>query len=721
MSSSDKNSGKHLPLSKRQKTIIQMLTRMAGKPVTIATISEKLGVSSRTVLREMPVIERWLDDNDFRFVRKPGVGLTVSEDAESLALLEELLEVQDIVPMYSRQERRRQILGELFFYDEPVKAYVFTSKYHISEGTLYEDLDSLGSWLKDYDIKIIRKQGTGIFLSGSELSYRQAIANAVFEFIDVEKIFGLLSDYFTVEKQADLLSKNLLLSFLDFQTLNFVKKVMKKSEKQQGVKYTDNGYIGLVVRISLMIYRVRNGKNILFPAKEAEQLQAIPEYSAANKIADEIEEQLLLKISVLERCYIAMKLASARIWTGALDMIDPIDIVNIRVIVMSMVALVEQQTGLPFRSCSGMIDDLVSHINSIVNRKTINMEEVNEHTETVKENYPEIYRAVESACELLKEFIYTKKLPEAEIGYISMHFAAAAEQLQEYDEKIIVVVVCPAGIGSSKMLIANLKRSFHNIEVRKGISAFDIDVEKLKQEGVDLILTTTPIHIDFPCLCVSTVLKTQDKLLIQSEIEAINRNRIHLKTRRKFGEEQNGTISLEAIYRMSLIGIEIVEILSNMEICRKDCVNGIHELIESVSMVFPEYSKKEMNQIVINLKKREELGGTYIPGMDICLLHCRTEVVRHSRFRYLQLVHPFAGEQGMIRGAVVMLAPVTEPDRICSEPISRLSALLVEEQGFLQALQRGDKTAAVAFAKEALVKYYQKETLKQKGGDRYEK
>lgn len=718
MPASDKK-GKHAPLSKRQKTIIQMLTKMAGKPVTIATISEKLGVSSRTVLREMPMIERWLDDNDFQFVRKPGVGLTVNEDAEHLALIEELLDVQDIVPMYSRQERRRQILGDLFFFNEPVKAYVFTSKYHISEGTLYEDLDALGGWLKDYNIKIVRKQGTGIYLSGDELSYRQAVASAIFEFIDVEKIFGLISDSYTKEKQNDLLSQNLLLRFLDSKTIHFVKDILKRCEEKQGIKYTDNGYSGLVVRISLMIYRLKCGNPIGIPMHELNQLQLMQEHATADYIADEIEKELGLSVSIEERCFITLKLASTRILIRSVESLDPVATVNIRVVVMSMVAFVEQATDLPFRSCSDMIDDLVSHVDSLINRFTAKVKSNNEHIEAVKENYPDIYDAVTSACEVLREFIYPKELPEIEIGYLSMHFAAAAEKLQEYDQKILVAVVCPAGIGSSKMLAANLKRSFHNIEVVKNLSLFDIDTVQLKKEGVDLILTTTSLRVDFPCLCVSTVLKTQDKLLIQSEIEAINRNRIQKKNNlrlRKIAEK----MSLDMIYRCSLIGIEIAEIIKNMEICQKESVSDMSDLIESSVGVFTEFDADQKKRVIDNLKKREELGGTYIPGMNICLLHCRTDVVSHSRFRYLKLMNPLIISQGNINGAVIMLAPMTEPDRVCSEPISRLSALLVEEKGFLQALQSGDKPAAVAYAEEELVKYYKKETQKQKGGDRYE-
>ena len=82
-------------LSKRQKSIIRTLVQMKGRPVTVAAISEKLAVSNRTVLRELPSVEKWLDENDFHFIKKRGTGLAIVEDLETYGLLEELLYIEN--------------------------------------------------------------------------------------------------------------------------------------------------------------------------------------------------------------------------------------------------------------------------------------------------------------------------------------------------------------------------------------------------------------------------------------------------------------------------------------------------------------------------------------------------------------------------------------------------------------------------------------------------
>ena len=68
-------------LTKRQKLIIEMLAAFnADDPITIQAISEKLKLSSRTVLREMPRINEWFEENDFKLVKKPRIGMYVDED-----------------------------------------------------------------------------------------------------------------------------------------------------------------------------------------------------------------------------------------------------------------------------------------------------------------------------------------------------------------------------------------------------------------------------------------------------------------------------------------------------------------------------------------------------------------------------------------------------------------------------------------------------------------
>ena len=695
---------KRATLTTRQKSIIRILTRMDGRPITVAVISEKLGVSTRTILREVPAIEKWMSDNDFNFERKPGVGMLVGEAPETLRFIEELLDADNLVPMYSRQERRKHILGELLFSDEPVKSLVFTSKYKISDGTLSEDLDVLDTWLRDHSVQIIRRPGLGIFAEGTELAIRQAISNAVLEFCDVERIPGLITQGTSDDEKMQSLSREPLLVFLTPQLLRFSIRILKETEARLNIYYTDSGQIALIVRIALSIYRIRSGHSLTELNMDMDGLRGLSELPTAKLIAFEIEKQFDLEVNAKEKIYLAMHLSATRILSRGSSFSDPLQALNIRQVVMAMTSVAEQLTGIPFKSDSTLINDLVSHSSMTEKQLELNLVSRVTYTEDLKRTYPEIYAAAETACEVLREWVQPRVIHDAEIGLIAMHFAASAERYQNSKQKVSVAVVCPTGIGSSRMLAATLTGAFHNLEVRKVISAFSIDTQALRDNGIDLIISTTDLHIDFPYIVVEKVLKAQDKLLVSQEIDRIGKEK--LQRRIQQGGRHAMIMDVDDIRRTSEIGAEIVEILNHFRVVRQARAENIRQMMEMAASVFagPE---EDIRRLADCFQEREKLGATYIPDMQICLFHGACDLVEHSRFGFLVLDEPLATTETLIRGAVIMVVPESFRDSYRVEPAGRLSALLVEDERFLQALQRGDEAAGFNLAREALVKYFQ--------------
>ncbi|MFR2288815.1 MAG: hypothetical protein ACLS69_03225 [Butyricicoccus sp.] len=61
-----------------QKLIDRLLTLPQGW-VTAVMLAESIGVSRRTVLRELPSVEQWIAAAGYRFVRSPGQGLLLDE------------------------------------------------------------------------------------------------------------------------------------------------------------------------------------------------------------------------------------------------------------------------------------------------------------------------------------------------------------------------------------------------------------------------------------------------------------------------------------------------------------------------------------------------------------------------------------------------------------------------------------------------------------------
>ena len=114
----------------------RLLIRLAELPsmwITAAALGESIGISRRTVMRELPGMEHWLQDAGYRFVRNPGQGVRLLEnDARRNALHAQLTQTR--APL-SRTERIDRLLSLLFAANQPVKAQWLAHRLDVSEHT----------------------------------------------------------------------------------------------------------------------------------------------------------------------------------------------------------------------------------------------------------------------------------------------------------------------------------------------------------------------------------------------------------------------------------------------------------------------------------------------------------------------------------------------------------------------------------------------------------
>lgn len=74
-------------LSANARRLIGQLLSLPQGWVTAETLAESIGVSRRTVLRELPAVEQWMQAAGARFTRSPGKGLLLDEPPQRRELL----------------------------------------------------------------------------------------------------------------------------------------------------------------------------------------------------------------------------------------------------------------------------------------------------------------------------------------------------------------------------------------------------------------------------------------------------------------------------------------------------------------------------------------------------------------------------------------------------------------------------------------------------------
>lgn len=695
-------------LTSRQKSIIQILVKSTiNNPVTILKIAEKLELSSRTVLREMPKVEEWLHENEFKFIKKPGVGLVIDENLESRQFILELLDMENVEKDYSKEQRKKMILIELLSAKEPLKLFYFTSKLNVSEGTISNDLDNVEDWLKTFNISMIRKPGLGIYIEGKENNYREAIVNILYDNLEENKIIELLRG--TVEdsknKKLELAIENRLLNFIDKTISNNIENVLSNLENEFHVKFADSAYIGLIVHLSLVIQRIKNNENIVMDKESLEKLMILPEFKIGQKIVKGLEEIFKIKIPKDEIGYITMHLKGARLRLSKIsnEFENNLSNLDIKQVASYIINKIEEEFNVNISGNGNLIKDLTNHLGPAISRLTMKLNIRNPLLKDIKQNYSEIYTACENACDILKDITGSLKIPESEIAYITMHIAAALEKNIK-SEKVAVVTVCPTGVGTSKLLAANIENEFDNVEVKSTISALNINEDELRENEIDLIISTIGLNINYKYVCVSPILSDQDKELLKHTINNISKKKKY--TRIINNNKVNNNCDKNEIKEITELGLEITELLSEVKLIEINSIDSVKQLIKQASAIF---AKNEEEAIIIegSLIRREEIASTYLHEINAMLLHCKSENVSRCKFGAIRMNKEFTENEKYIRIGILMLIPIN-PTKIQLNMMGEISGALIESKSLINILKNGDKNEINRQLEEILSTFYRK-------------
>jgi mannitol/fructose-specific phosphotransferase system IIA component (Ntr-type)/galactitol-specific phosphotransferase system IIB component len=106
------------------------------------------------------------------------------------------------------------------------------------------------------------------------------------------------------------------------------------------------------------------------------------------------------------------------------------------------------------------------------------------------------------------------EMPDEEKGYIAMYIAASLEKIKQLSKRK-VVVICPMGVATSKLLYYKLTNEIPEIEIVQVGSIKELEEGEI-QQIVDLIISTVPLSgVKIPHVVVSPFLRTEDKKLIK--------------------------------------------------------------------------------------------------------------------------------------------------------------------------------------------------------------
>ena len=670
-------------MEQRTRDILRLLLQEKNFQKT-ADIAAKLAVSAKTVSRQLSKVEEALNKVGLQLEKKSGAGLLIiGSEVKRYALLKQMQTGDK--SEYTPSERRSIIISKLLSSREPIKLFVLSSAVHVTDSTISNDLDKLELWFREAGLKLLRKPGLGVSLLGDERDLRRAIVRYIYEHVGEERLLNLMQDNLPDEPVAQV--SKFLLELIDAGEWRRLEQMIRVTENDLGYKLSDNAFIGLVVHLSLVVRRIKHHEAITVDDESFTRLKGSREFTAAKKLAEQIAVASGLEVPDSEVCYITMHILGARsryssASLGTISMMDNFRLVTLARQIMKRAAKI---TGRDIEKNQSLLAGLVNHLAPSISRLKMHMDIRNPLLGEIERHYPELM-SLTKKCVVEVEAEVGGALPDSEIAYIAMHLGAALSDSEKFLHAVHrVVVACPTGMGTSRLLASRLRANFPTLKIVGEVPILDINSDYIAAKDFDFIISTVPIaRADKPVLVVSAALLAEDIKKIDAELARQNKQFLasaeELEPRPPF---------MEGLAKMNSYGRSIMELMTNYFFVREN-ISNINDACSLAGKIAgdDEPSRLEISKALL---LREDKGSTLIIGKHMILLHCKSAAVKASAFGILQLGegfhYPADGE--IVRTAIVLLAPLAA-DEFALETIGHIASVLLDRWGFIEVLHEGD-------------------------------
>ncbi len=644
--------------------------------LSVKELAALVGVSKRTMQRELNNINYELEDFALSFKTKPGKGVWLEGTEEAkLALLREI-EGDTTIDNSSAQARQKKILLELLKTQDVQKIITFARMIDVSEATIRLDLKEIEKWLRSFELALEKTPGLGVRLLGSEANVRRAIRAYFTNFATHNKSgqrFDEIKEFMVNNHQE-------ITELLDEDILDRVIDCLEDIDSNQISELTESSYIGLVIHLAIVVKRIQDGETITYNKELISSSDDDNEAKLARIIAEFLEAEFDIELDEMEQYYIALHLKGTKH-----QMMDAknlnIDNVSIRNLINEMIDAYDEKLAFRLKQDDIFINGLLAHLQPTLIRLNNDMVISNPLLEQVKSKYPMEFEKCQKVANVLEKWT-GRVVPVGEVGFLTIHFGSAGIRMNVQDKirrKVNVGVICATGIGLSRLMAVSLEKKYGekiNVYSYSKNDAFNDD-------RIDFYLSSIKIeHPGNNLIYVNAIISDEDEKNIETAIEE------YAYQPEKNNDRKIGVLDkLEKIHYYSHI---INELLTNLAVFK---VSG-NSSFESIVRVIDEgLGEAGDSGIYDDLMRREKIGSQIFNELGFGLLHSKTAGVDKP---LIAIIIPDKGESFSDKylenvGVIVcLLMPINDRVSENSEILGYFSSILIEDDELLGILGRGE-------------------------------
>jgi mannitol operon transcriptional antiterminator len=441
-----------------------------------------------------------------------------------------------------------------------------------------------------------------------------------------------------------------------------------------------------------------------------ETLKKTGEYQIASGIIDKLRKALDLEIPEAEIGYIAMHLKGAKLRNALdLDLEDVNFLLALRA--RDLIDYVSERTNVDLRADQSLFQGLVTHLQPAIYRVKKKMGIHNPLLEEIKRDYGELCAIVREGVEKVFPDL---SIPEAEIGYLVLHFASSLERMSEPKE-LHALIICSSGIGSSKMLATRIRKELPEIKRLHYASVFDLT--SINLDDYDVIISTIPLAgfakkyvLVNPMLTENDVKNIRD--WIRRQLPERRRNNPSINRTSVRTEEASHGVSGERNRKYSVPFQDIHQyagiISTVLEGFRLTICEDPYDIGDVLRAACGELQRQGVidhpETVAEALLERQRIRGLGIPGSSLALFHTRSPYVRKPSFTIWGWTTPLAiramdDTQTWTRNLLLMLSP-EKTSKKALEVLSHISALIIESEESLALFESQDQETIASYLSE---------------------
>ncbi|MFZ5967158.1 MAG: BglG family transcription antiterminator [Bacillota bacterium] len=481
------------------------------KPLFVKTLSQRLHISERTAWYNLHKIDDWLISSKMQPLQRiHNKGVSIVKD-QKLQIRKLLQHTNTPVYIYSTDERKKIIALELLNASEPLTIKDFQEGLLVSKNTVLNELRELREWFGKRKLQLVSRPKIGCHLEGEESKKRSAIKELIVEIVDKDTLTDI-SKIIKGTAKTDHVMYNELKSLFKNMDITYIEECVRFAEKTLEKEFAHDSYVDLVIHLLIAIKRLQKNQENRMTHDDLTMVKEFWEFEIAQALARKIEMRFHINVPEDEIGYITMHFIGTKVQK---DLNNQFQKETVAELALTMVREFEKVYGIHLRDKEGLIHNLTLHLRPAIYRLKFKINIDNPLLEDIKKKYTKVYEAAAKVVKILEEK-YDVKVNQEETAYVAMHFCSAIYSQQEGAvKKANVLLVCSSGVGTAKLLAAQLTVKFPQINVVDTVSSMDYD--KFSDSKIDFIISTINIECKWaPTIVVNPLLRADDCKRIQN-------------------------------------------------------------------------------------------------------------------------------------------------------------------------------------------------------------